>query len=104
MVWTPPANFDITVWHHYAAVFDPTTQLRSIYVDGVLVTSQPGPVSMNPDTGSIYVGVDDYYVGQPWVTNRNLAGSLDDVRLYSRALSWWEILQLSDQSNTPPYN
>ena len=95
LVWTPPANFDITVWHHYAAVFDPATQLRAIYVDGALVTSQYSPFSMNPDTGSVYIGVDDYYVGEPWVTNRNLAGVLDDVRVYDRALSPAELDDLA---------
>jgi hypothetical protein len=94
--WTPPASFDIRQWHHYAGVFDPATDLLALYVDGVLVTSRTTTATLNPDLGAVYVGKDDS-------ASRYFKGSVDDVRMYSRALGWRELLELSQQLNAPPY-
>jgi hypothetical protein len=67
------------VWKHYAVT---TTATQSnLYVNGVLVKT--GVVNWAGDTASLFFGA---YNGQSFLTGR-----LDDMRLYSRALSATEI-------------
>lgn len=79
-------------WHHVAAVFDPGSGAQSIFLDGVKTTS-PSPASAivpDPNPTTIRVGCrgDDsqYY-----------AGMIDEVRVYSRALSDAEIAALASK-------
>jgi hypothetical protein len=67
------------IWKHYAVT---TTATQSnLYVDGVLVKT--GVVNWAGDTASLFFGA---YNGQSFYTGR-----LDDMRLYSSALSATEI-------------
>jgi autotransporter-associated beta strand protein len=94
--WVPPADFDITLWHHYAGVFDPAAGRLELYVDGVLVSFLSTTATLNADTGAVFIGKDDNAANY-------FNGAVDDVRIHSRALSWWEMLELSLQINTQPY-
>jgi hypothetical protein len=70
-------------WHHYAATYDGTA--GRIYIDGVLDVESPG-------TGQINISSYDLYIGEnSQATGRFFHGLLDDVRIYSRALSEEEI-------------
>jgi len=73
---------DITQWHHYAGTFD-GKNIR-LYIDGVRVASTLWTGTINADTGPLFIGMDD---GQ----NRYLDGLIDEVAIYRRALSVWEI-------------
>ena len=82
--------FDATVvitdgqWHHWAGVYDGTE--ARIYIDGELDTASPG-------TGQINLTSSDLYIGEnSGATGRFLHGLLDEVRIYSRALTDTEIL------------
>jgi hypothetical protein len=73
-------------WHHYAYTFDGTT--HRLFVDGVLrgsSTAAPdnGPAG-NARLGAIYNNAENY------------GGQLDEVRIYSRALTQAEITALED--------
>jgi len=71
-------------WHHWAGVYDGTE--GRIYIDGELDTASPG-------TGQINLTSSDLYIGEnSGATGRFLHGLLDDVRIYSRALTDTEIL------------
>jgi len=71
-------------WHHYAATYDGSE--GRIYIDGVLDVTSPG-------TGQINLSSSDLYIGEnSGATGRLLHGLLDEVRLYSRALTEAEIL------------
>jgi hypothetical protein len=96
MTWVAPAAFDITQWHHYVAVFNPATDKMELFVDGVLSASLTTTVTMNPDTGGVFIGKDDY-------PGRYFNGKIDDVRIYSRALTATEVLELADQVTVEPY-
>lgn len=96
---TPDANnpnYDLTVWHHHAGVYTPPTSTVAgsvkYYVDGVLRATGTVPAGkvIKPNTGAITAG--SLYSGQ-----------LDDVRVYSRALDWSEVLELAVRVNTQPY-
>jgi hypothetical protein len=51
---------------------------------------------MNSDTGGVFIGKDDY-------PGRYFNGKIDDVRIYSRALTATEVLELADQVTVEPY-
>ena len=71
-------------WHHYAATYDGSA--GRIYIDGVLDVTSPG-------TGQINLSSSDLYIGEnSGATGRFLHGLMDEVRIYSRALTGTEIL------------
>jgi len=99
LTWTAPTGFDITQWHHYVGTFSPTTQQMQFYVDGVLSTTRAAAVNIATYIGPIYVGRADYW----WDNVRNFNGSLTDVRVFPRVLSWTEVQDLAFPQEGPPY-
>jgi Concanavalin A-like lectin/glucanases superfamily len=87
------AAFQATIntgsWYYLTGVWDSSTNNLYLYLNGTLVASQntaalvPDPSSGNPLTIGQEVGVSDF-------TN----GTLDDARVYNRALSAAEILAM----------
>ncbi|RJR22588.1 MAG: DUF2341 domain-containing protein [Nitrospiraceae bacterium] len=75
-------TIDIKQWHHYTGTFD-GMNIR-LYIDGVQVAVTAWTGTINPDTGPLFIGMDD---GQ----NRYLDGQIDEVAIYRRALSLKEI-------------
>ena len=71
-------------WHHYAATYDGTE--GRIYIDGVLDVTSPGTGQINSSTYDLYIGENSQ------ATGRFFHGLLDEVRIYSRALTDVEIL------------
>lgn len=90
LAYTP--SIDITQWHHYAGSYDGTAM--TLYIDGQPVASQPASITINPDTGPLYIGRDD---GLP----RYFDGSMDDVRLYDRGLGVTEMQELFAYDGDP---
>ncbi len=88
---------DITKWHNYIGTYDGSS-IR-IYEDGVekSSTSYVGSITTS-DTGVLAIGRDDGY------STRYLNGSLDDVRIYNRALSADEVTRLYQQGATTYLN
>jgi hypothetical protein len=76
-------------WHHVAGVIS-TTGMR-IYFDGAQVASNPDGTSIVYPLGT------DFFVGRHGNGDAGFDydGNIDDVRIYDRALSDSEILQLS---------
>lgn len=70
-------------WHHVAYTFDGTT--RRLYVDGTATDMS----TMTGDTGAVTVGQIGSYGTQ------NFAGTLDEIRVYNRALTAGEVTSLS---------
>jgi len=75
-----PAN----TWTHVAATYD-GTRIR-FYVGGVLVASQAV-------TGSYQVNTSPLWIGGNAVYGEHFKGKLDDIRVYSRALTPAEVQQ-----------
>ncbi len=89
------ATFADTNWHHLVSVYN-GTDLR-LYVDGVLADSTPPSL-----TGTIKDRSDSICFGGTWngsscSQSYTGGGLLDDARIYSRALSASEVLQLYNQ-------
>jgi uncharacterized delta-60 repeat protein len=79
-----------TGWHHVMYVFNGTSDVHTLYIDGVQVAS-----AANTNT-VYYSGATTTYIGQhPTNAAWNLNGKVDDVRIYDRALSGSEVTYLA---------
>ena len=88
-------------WHHVTAVY--TGSYVRLYVDGVLdqQSSATGVVKTNNDNLSI--GNNEHLLAHG-VTTRNVQGLMDDVRLYSRALTASEISIIANDKYRKSYD
>jgi hypothetical protein len=72
-------------WHHIAGVYDGSE--AALYIDGVLDTAIPCTGQINSSTYNLFIGDNSQMRG------RYLTGLVDDVRIYSRALSVQDVNQ-----------
>ena len=95
-VWSSPTN-SITVgnWYHAVMVYDRTSYLNDpvFYINGALVAttenqSPPAGAMDNDNLRSVFIGNSNA------AAERTFNGSIDDVRVYNRALSAGEIKML----------
>ncbi|MCC3159611.1 T9SS type A sorting domain-containing protein [Hymenobacter sp. 15J16-1T3B] len=83
---TSVATFNTNTWYHIAGTYDGTNM--RIYVNGVLDNTLNAPSSATlPVAGT---GV--FYLGRNYENLRVLNGALDEVRVWTRALSAAELL------------
>jgi hypothetical protein len=73
-------------WHHVAATYDGAEAL--LYVDGVPDTAVPATGQINASSHNLFIGENSQMRG------RYLKGLVDDVRIYSCALSEAEVAAL----------
>jgi hypothetical protein len=78
LVAPAPINLADGNWHHVAASYDPTTNVRSLYVDGALLsTDQPSVTHAVPNANNLRIGSTNFGEFFP--------GSIDEVRVWSVA-------------------
>ncbi|MHB1162907.1 MAG: LamG domain-containing protein [Minisyncoccota bacterium] len=82
------------IWHHVVFTRDASAQIVNLYIDGVL-DSQFGYT----DTGPISTSAGGHSISLAGTTY-SFNGSVDDVRVYNRALSAQEVKQLYNLSRT----
>ena len=84
---TTSVNLQAGTWYHVAAVFDDTANTYKIYLDGTLVSSHTETATIAPNTENLVLGQTAYAAGgyERW------HGSIDELRIYDRALSPSEI-------------
>ena len=88
-----PAPVPTNAWLHIAATYDHNAV--KLYLNGVpLVTNVIGAATVAHSTAAFRIGMDDN-------GNGPFAGSIDDVRVYSRALTAAEIASLCAGPNPP---
>lgn len=85
--WIPTTGSVTTGWHHIAMVIN-SAGVPTAYLDGVSVGTYAGANAVAP---SASVGIGS---SQPNATARYFNGSVDDVRIYTRALPLADILAL----------
>lgn len=84
--WIPTGTNVGTGWHHVVMVLD-ASGIPTAYLDGVSTGTYGVPVAKAPGSANTYIGGGNG-------ASRYFNGSIDDVRLYGRALSQAEILSL----------
>jgi Concanavalin A-like lectin/glucanases superfamily len=93
------AELPLGAWHHVAVVLlsSGTTYTGNLYVDGTQVGTKTGmtlsPASLGTTTNN-WIGKSQYYATPP-TPDPYLDGSIDDFRVYGRALSQAEIQVLA---------
>lgn len=79
-------------WYHLAFTSDGTN--RRIYINGE-VDSEDAPGTPDYSTNQRFsLGARERYAGSSWATDVYMDGSLDDVRVYNRALDPAEVAQV----------
>ncbi len=78
-------------WHHVAAVIDSASMTMKLYQDGKLVAEGPTPL-LPSDLGET---TENYLGRSQFAADAYYAGSLDEFRIYNRALSEGEVLYLA---------
>lgn len=90
--FTPPTGFDIQQWHHYTGYYDSAAYWNGpiILVDGQVPLDSVYSIGGTSRAAS---GA-PVYVGRDWDTSSYFDGSIDDVRIWTRALLPCEIADL----------
>jgi hypothetical protein len=83
-----PSALVVNAWTHLAATYDGA--MVRLYVNGVLVASQAQTTALATGTGTLEIGSNVYGEG--------FEGRIDDVRIYSRALT---VAEIQVDLNTP---
>ena len=78
-------------WHHVAGTYDGAT--IALYIDGALAASVPHTGTISPNSGFLSIGSEDGRTGScpTCVGTRYYKGLIDEVAIYSRALSQSEV-------------
>jgi hypothetical protein len=90
---SPTSPVSSLVWHHLVYTADGNTAQGKFYVDGILINSNEGKPfqgiinSCNYSNQSLYIGAEPNLLGK-W------GGKIDDIGIWSRALSGNEVSQL----------
>ncbi|RPI27793.1 MAG: DUF11 domain-containing protein [Acidobacteria bacterium] len=80
-------------WYHLVYTVNGTT--ARFYLNGMLVAERSVSVTLQDSESDLYIGA------SPFSEREDVAGLVDDVRLYNRALSETEIKSLFDSQNRP---
>jgi len=78
-------------WHHVAATIDSASMTMKLYQDGKLIAEGPTP-TLPSDLGET---TENYLGRSQYAADSYYFGSLDEFRIYNRALSESEILYLA---------
>ncbi|WP_223548710.1 LamG-like jellyroll fold domain-containing protein [Aestuariivivens sp. NBU2969] len=80
-------------WHHIASVYDGSGK-NELYVDGSIIATSTGFGTLITAEAPLYVGTENFDVAA-----RSFKGALDDVRVYSRALTSSEITSVYNRQS-----
>jgi hypothetical protein len=83
-------NVNDAQWHHVAGTYDGA--MARLYIDGIPDGSMAATGAISKNTASVYIG------GNAEQTARMWKGSIDDVRIYNRALTDAEVRLLADST------
>src|SRR4029077_136592 len=93
--WTLTNVYDGN-WHHIAVVSNNSTDPTTVYMDGVSLGAQTVTMasSFSISSGGLFLAQDQDSVGGSWDSTQRMIGNLDQVRIYSRALSATDVALL----------
>lgn len=88
------------VWYHVAAVHDFTTKTKQIFVNGVAVATKNYTGTWGTDTGTASIGGETNAAGSEATSNWRFDGSIDEVRVYAKAMNSAEITTVMNETRT----
>ncbi|MBD3312562.1 hypothetical protein GF352_03875, partial [archaeon] len=91
-----------TNWHHWVCTYDADTNDRRIYRDGVQVASDTASADYQNSGDPFYIGT--RFGGSPTEQQYHFNGTIDEARIYNRALTDREVAYLYDTSAYEYYN
>jgi hypothetical protein len=94
---TTNANLQTNRWYHLAATFDNAANQVRVYLDGAQVYVN-NSATLDPTANSGLL-----FLGRSQRTDEYWAGSLDDLRIYNRALSSTEISAIATSASATGY-
>ncbi|MEN6450529.1 MAG: LamG domain-containing protein, partial [Thermoguttaceae bacterium] len=96
------ASFKPSDWHLAVATFqcDQRVARKRVYVDGQLLASSTGPLLVSPPHGAAAT-IGDNAV---WASGGQFAGLIDEVAIFSRALTAGEIKEMFAAGSPSPAN
>jgi len=95
------AVINVNTWYHVAAVHDSTAKTRQIFVNGVAVTTaQTYTGTWGTDNGTASIGGETNAAGSEANSNWRFDGSIDEVRVYAKAMSSTEIVSVMNETRT----
>ena len=83
-------------WHHLYTEYNSNTAQQRMYIDGILECQIPATIDI---TGNL-LRLGFSFKSDAYNSERFLKGAIDEVRIYNRALSEDEIIELYEQGNT----
>jgi len=95
-----PTNAATGQWQHLAVAFDGVAGFIRMYVNGQLVGTNAAPTSLLANSHEVSIGNRPYTNDN--VYNLPLTGQIDDVRIYTRALSATDVQALYAQAPLLP--
>ena len=94
--WTGLTSIADNQWHNVAVVISQATNTTELFIDGVSKTAKATTVaSITPAANGLVIGQDQDSVGGGFEASQAFLGVMDEVRLYGRALSSVDVLQLA---------
>jgi hypothetical protein len=85
-------------WHYWAGVFDPVSQVGTLYIDGAAVASSTwAPLSDSPQYPLLIGGAPDYVSPA-----RNFSGNIAQVAIYTSALTPTQVNSLYAAAGNSP--
>ena len=85
-------------WSHVAFVYSKAAGTMQVYVNGQQVASHSYSVSLPVNSSPFLIGA-DIATGGAEITGRRFYGSIDEVRIYDRALSSQQISDLKNETD-----
>ena len=100
--WSQPVynHVDLNQWYFVVGTYDKESDKSTLYINGILNSDVFGDSSLNLRDRPIYIGYSEI-PGMPWNPNsfQPFNGAIDDIRIYNRALSEFEIHELYNEGN-----
>jgi len=85
-------------WYHVSMVYEDYTDRLLTYINGTLVENMTTTKSLSVSGEELTIGAQNTYIGSGSV-GQFFNGTIDEVAIYNKALTEWEILQLYNSYN-----
>jgi hypothetical protein len=98
--WNPSNTFSANTWYHIVVTYSDTANIRTLYINGTSSATQATNTNAAGGTDKLFFGT----YGSSSASGQYFNGKLDQVRIYSSALSSSDVTNLYNESSVPTTN